>query len=135
MKASGGVVCSVRDERLESAATMQCMAANAARDATAESSPPSLRETTKPDLLTIAAIAIAATVIADFIHEGDWSWRHVRGHGRAAAGALHCALRVQRGHPFGGGGRDARQSDLRSAVLGGRACSQAGRALALLLGC
>jgi len=46
------------------------MAANAARDATAESSPPSLRETTKPDLLTIAAIAIAATVIADFIHEG-----------------------------------------------------------------
>jgi len=27
-------------------------------------------ETTRPDLLTIAAIAIAATVIADFIHEG-----------------------------------------------------------------
>ena len=29
-----------------------------------------LRKTTQPDLLTIAAIAIAATVIVDFIHEG-----------------------------------------------------------------
>jgi len=29
-----------------------------------------LLEATKPDLLTIAAIAIVATVIADFIHEG-----------------------------------------------------------------
>jgi len=29
-----------------------------------------LGETTKPDLLTLAAIAIAATVIVDFIHEG-----------------------------------------------------------------
>ena len=44
------------------------MPANAAKDATAESSP--RREATKPDLLTIAAIAIVATVIADFIHEG-----------------------------------------------------------------
>jgi hypothetical protein len=49
---------------------MQRMAAIAAKDATAESSPPSLREATKPDLLTIAAIAIVATVITDFIHEG-----------------------------------------------------------------
>ena len=64
------MVCSARDVRLESAATMQRMAANAAKDATAESSPPCLREATKPDLLTIAAIAIAATVIADLIHEG-----------------------------------------------------------------
>src|SRR6202049_4858373 len=55
---------------LKSAATMRRMAANAARDATAESSPPRRREATKPDLFTIAAIAIAATVIADFIHEG-----------------------------------------------------------------
>jgi hypothetical protein len=46
------------------------MAVNAAKDATAESSPPRLRETTKPDLLTIAAITIAATVLADVIHEG-----------------------------------------------------------------
>jgi hypothetical protein len=45
------------------------MAANA-KDATAESSPPRSRETTKPDLLTIAAIAIVAAVVADFIHEG-----------------------------------------------------------------
>jgi hypothetical protein len=44
------------------------MAVNAAKDAT-ESSPPRFRETTKPDLLTIAAITIAATVLADFIHE------------------------------------------------------------------
>ena len=49
---------------------MRRMAANSARDATAESSAPRLREATKPALLTIAAIAIAATVIADFIHEG-----------------------------------------------------------------
>jgi hypothetical protein len=46
------------------------MAANAAKDATAKPSPPRFRETTKPDLLTIAAITIAATVLADFIHEG-----------------------------------------------------------------
>ena len=46
------------------------MAANAAKDATAESNRPPSREATKPDLLTIAAIAIVATVIADFIHEG-----------------------------------------------------------------
>jgi hypothetical protein len=49
---------------------MQRMAAKAAKDATAESSPPRLREATKPDLLIIVAITIAATVIADFIHEG-----------------------------------------------------------------
>lgn len=49
---------------------MQRMADNASKDATAKSNQPGLREATKPDLLTIAAIAIAATVIADFIHEG-----------------------------------------------------------------
>ena len=46
------------------------MPANTLKDVTAESGPPSLREATKPDLLTIAAIAIVATVIANFIHEG-----------------------------------------------------------------
>jgi len=46
------------------------MASNAGKDATAESSPPCLRQSTKPSLLTIAAIAIVATVIANFIHEG-----------------------------------------------------------------
>jgi hypothetical protein len=54
----------------ESAATMRRMVANAAKDATAESGPPSLREPTHPDLLTVAAITIVATVIADIIHEG-----------------------------------------------------------------
>lgn len=49
---------------------MQRMDANASKDATAESHPPRLREANRPDLLTIAAIAIVATVIADFIHEG-----------------------------------------------------------------
>ena len=49
---------------------MQRMAANDVKDATAESSPPCLPEATKPDLLTIAAIAIVATAITDFIHEG-----------------------------------------------------------------
>jgi hypothetical protein len=43
---------------------------DAAKDATAESSPPRSPEATGPDLLTIAAMAIVATVIADFIHEG-----------------------------------------------------------------
>jgi hypothetical protein len=47
---------------------MQRMDATASKDATAESHP--LREATKPDLLTVAAVAIAATVIAGFIHEG-----------------------------------------------------------------
>lgn len=49
---------------------MQRMAANAGKDATIESNPPCLHEATKPDLFTIAAVAITATVIADFIHEG-----------------------------------------------------------------
>jgi hypothetical protein len=59
---------------------MQRMAANAAKDASAESSPPHMREASMPDPYlpdrclpdrwTIAAIAIAAMVIADFIHEG-----------------------------------------------------------------
>ncbi len=41
------------------------MVAKISQDASAESNPPRLL-----DLLTIAAIAIVATVIADFIHEG-----------------------------------------------------------------
>jgi hypothetical protein len=49
---------------------MRRMAANDVKDATAESSPPRLPEATKPDPLTIVALAIVATVIADFIHEG-----------------------------------------------------------------
>jgi len=49
---------------------MRRMAANPANDGGAEFSPQRLREATQPDLLTIAAIAIVATVIADFIHEG-----------------------------------------------------------------
>jgi hypothetical protein len=49
---------------------MQRMAANAARDASAESGPPRMLEARMPDRWTIAAIAIAAMVIADFIHEG-----------------------------------------------------------------
>jgi hypothetical protein len=59
---------------------MQRMAANAAKDASAESSPPRMLEARMPDpylpdrclpdLWTIAAIAIAAMVIADLIHEG-----------------------------------------------------------------
>lgn len=48
---------------------MRRVASNVAKGATAESSPPRLREATKPDLLTIAAITIVATVIADLIHE------------------------------------------------------------------
>jgi hypothetical protein len=56
---------------LESAATMRRMTAKVAKEArAAESSPPRLPEVTKPNLLTIAAITITATVIADFIHEG-----------------------------------------------------------------
>jgi hypothetical protein len=46
------------------------MAANISKDAAAEFKPPRSLESSKPDLLTIAAIAIVATVIADVIHEG-----------------------------------------------------------------
>jgi hypothetical protein len=46
------------------------MAANDVKDSTADSRLPRLPEATKPDLLTIAAVAIIAIVIADFIHEG-----------------------------------------------------------------
>jgi hypothetical protein len=49
---------------------MQRMYSNAATDATAESSLPPSREATGPHLLTIAAVAIVAAVITDFIHEG-----------------------------------------------------------------
>ena len=45
------------------------MAVNAASEI-AGSNPSTLHEVTQPGLLTIAAIAIAATVITDFIHEG-----------------------------------------------------------------
>src|SRR5258708_418069 len=66
----GGAACSAREALVESVATMRRMAAKAAKDLTAESSPPRLREAIKPNLLTIAAITIAGRVIADFIHEG-----------------------------------------------------------------
>ena len=46
------------------------MVAKISQDAAAESNPPRSLESTQPDLLTIAAIAIVATVIANFIHEG-----------------------------------------------------------------
>src|ERR1700690_671099 len=45
------------------------MAVNSARDIT-ESNPSPLHPATHRDLFTIAAIAVVATVIADFIHEG-----------------------------------------------------------------
>jgi hypothetical protein len=64
------VACTPRDGLLESAATIRRMAADAANNAAAESSSLRSREATKPDLLTIAAIASCAAVIADFIHEG-----------------------------------------------------------------
>jgi hypothetical protein len=70
MKAPGGAVLSARDVQIQSAATMRRMAANGASGATGASSPQRFCEETKPDLLTIAAIAIVATVIGDFIHEG-----------------------------------------------------------------
>ena len=47
---------------------MPRMAVNPATDVTG--SPPKLHEGTQPDLSTILAIAVAATVITDFIHEG-----------------------------------------------------------------
>jgi hypothetical protein len=46
------------------------MAIDPAKDAAAESRAAFLREPTKPDLWTIAAIALVATVIATSIHEG-----------------------------------------------------------------
>jgi hypothetical protein len=45
------------------------MDATISNDAAPESDPPRSLESTRPDLLTIAAIAIVATVFADFIHE------------------------------------------------------------------
>jgi hypothetical protein len=48
---------------------MQRMAINSARDITGWNSS-TLPAATRPDPLTIVAVAIAATVIADFIHEG-----------------------------------------------------------------
>ena len=49
---------------------MRRMSGNAAKDTTAESRSPRSPEATKPDLLTVAAITIVATVIANLIHEG-----------------------------------------------------------------
>ena len=49
---------------------MRLMHSNPARDTTAESGLPPSREATKPDLFTIAAVAIVAAVITDFVHEG-----------------------------------------------------------------
>jgi hypothetical protein len=49
---------------------MRRMAAKAVRDKTADSDALRLREPSKPDLFTIAAVSIAATVVADLIHEG-----------------------------------------------------------------
>ncbi len=46
------------------------MAANISPDAAAESNPPRSLESTQPDLLTIASIAMVASVVANFIHEG-----------------------------------------------------------------
>lgn len=46
------------------------MYSNPSKDATAEPSLPPSREATRPDLLTIAAVATVAAVITDFIHEG-----------------------------------------------------------------
>lgn len=46
------------------------MYSNPSKDATAEPSLPPSREATRPDLLTIAALATATAVITDFIHEG-----------------------------------------------------------------
>lgn len=46
------------------------MYSNPSKDATAEPSLPPSREATRPDLLTIAALATVTAVITDFIHEG-----------------------------------------------------------------
>lgn len=49
---------------------MQRMHSNPAKDAAAESNLPPSRQATRPDLLTIVAVAIVAAVITDIIHEG-----------------------------------------------------------------
>jgi hypothetical protein len=49
---------------------MPRMSPDAANDATADPDSARPPEPTQPDLLTVAAISIAATVIADIIHEG-----------------------------------------------------------------
>lgn len=46
------------------------MYSNPSKDATAEPSLPPSREATRPDLLTIAALATVTAVITDLIHEG-----------------------------------------------------------------
>ncbi len=52
------------------AARIQRMAADDVKDSTVESSASRLRETTEPDLLTIVAISVVASVVANIIHEG-----------------------------------------------------------------
>jgi hypothetical protein len=49
---------------------MQRVIADTTKGTPAKSRLPSLPEATKPDLLTVVAIAIAAAAIADFLHEG-----------------------------------------------------------------
>src|SRR5579864_8557520 len=49
---------------------MPRMAVNTASDATGSNPSSTLQQGNQPDLLTIIAIAITATVITDFIHEG-----------------------------------------------------------------
>lgn len=51
-------------------ATIHRMVSTRSQGTAAESSPGRSLESTKPDLLTLAAIAVVAAVIADFIHEG-----------------------------------------------------------------
>jgi hypothetical protein len=79
--------------RPERTVRMQRMAVKAARDMSGPT-PSTVHRATQPDLLTIAAIAIIATVIGDVIHEG-------LGHGGMSAAmgghplaAFYCALRV-----------------------------------------
>src|SRR5208337_4685513 len=49
---------------------MRRMPANREKDASEESGRPRSGEATLPDLWTVAAIAIVAAVVTDFIHEG-----------------------------------------------------------------
>jgi len=62
-------ICTRWTSDSKSAATMRFMAVNSVTDVTG-STPPKLHKATQPDLSTIIAVAIAATVITDFIHEG-----------------------------------------------------------------
>ncbi len=70
---------------------MRPRAVNSPREMTG-SDASALQQATHPDLLTVAAIAIVATVIGDLIHEGPGHGGMCSGHGRDATGALYCAL-------------------------------------------